>query len=451
MNFLNNLFGTITGGLPYSTHVDFIPANDKGDTIDVSGKTEGPLWIGLKSPEAQRRAYESCFALASVIDSLAECDIAGTIEILRSKGKGAEDYATSDWAKRMTKLLEQPNPLQSWAQFRGQQIVYKKIFGYCPVLPIVPTGFTSDYALAMINIPPWLFDVESTGKILMQTKKEQIVAKYKINILGSIKEFKPDDIFILEDSFMQDEEKDFLLPKSRMVGLDMAISNLCAAMEADNVLLRKKGPLGFISHDAAATKDSVAGYLPMTKREKSELQRALNGYGLSLAQFQYVISRTAAKWNPMSFNVAELGTKQTIEASERAICHRYRYPYVLYEESGSTYANANVAYRFLYESNIIPNNTKDLQHYNKFFKAEENNVKIVSDYESVSALQEDKLNAAQAANTMDSALSIEFNNNIITLNEWRRARGYDIIEGGDVYKKDLVQNTDTNGEEGNSL
>lgn len=440
--FLNNLFGSIAGGslMRQPSGMSFIPTGSNGETINIKG--DSASWLGLKNPLMQKYAYDYCFPLASVVDRLAEYDITGTIEILRSTGKGKDNFATNEWAQRMNTRLAQPNPLQSWEQFRGQQVVCKKVFGFCPVLPIVPSGFGPEYALSIINIPPWLFDVEGTKNILFTSKAEELIKEYKCTILGKSFTLRADQVIILEDSFMQNEEKDFLLPQSKLIGLDMAISNCCAAMEADNVLLKKKGPLGFITHDAAATKDAVAGYLPMSKEEKTELQNALTQYGLSLEQYQYVISRTAAKWNPMSFDVKQLGTKETIQGSERAICHRFGYPYVLYEQQDATYANGLNAEKGVYQNNVIPGNTKDLNKYNKFFKAAENQCKIGNNYTHIAALQEDELSKAQAANTWNDALKKEYDANLITRNQWLTARGYDTIgPEGDKYKKDEVVNT----------
>jgi len=448
MSYLSNLFGSIAGtqgsGLyAAKSDIGFIPYNSAGGTIDIKGIDA--QWLGLKNKQMQKWAYEYCFPLASVVDRLAEADITGKVEILRAKGKGKQDYATSAWATRMNTLLEQPNPLQSWEQFRGQQVIYKKIFGFCPVLPIMPSSIKDkSYALAMINIPPWCFDVVSTKNILGQSTLDGLVKEYKVTLLDKTSTFTPDQIFILEDSFMQDEEYDFLLPKSRLVGLDMAVSNICAAMEADNVLLRKRGPLGFISHDAAATKDAVAGYLPMTNNEKDELQRSLSQYGLNLHQFQYAISRQAVRWNPMSYNVTELGTKDTVVAGERAICHRYGYDYVLYEQSASTYANQNGAHKALWQNNVIPNAEKDFSKYNKYFDAASNNAVITVDYSYLPVLQENEMERANSRKAMNEALKMEYDNNLITRNQWLTALGYDTVADGDKYIKDETSTDDSN-------
>lgn len=442
-NFFSNLFGTIAGGAAISRApggISFIPNNDigsidQGKTIRIKG--DQAIWLGLKNRLMQKYAYDYCYPVSSVVNKLAEFDITGIIQINRSTGKGKDNEATSPWAVKMRKLLQQPNPMQTWEQFRGQQVAYKKIFGFCPVLPFIPAGFFPEDCTTMINLPPWLFSATSTRKLIYESKIEDIVKEYQVSILGSSTTFNPKDIFILEDSFFHDESTDFIFPQSRLVGLDMAVSNICAAMEADNVLLRKKGPLGYISHDAAAVKDSVAGYLPMTKTEKDELQNSLQEYGLSFSQFQYIISRTATKWNPMSYNVKELGTKETVVAGEKAICHCFGLPYVLYEEIDATYANGANAKKGVYEDNTIPNNKKDLQKYNKFFKAEENNCKIEADFTQVAAFQEDEKFKGQAAQFMNTALQVQWLNNVITLNQWRKQQGWDTTPDGEIYYKDV--------------
>jgi hypothetical protein len=371
----------------------------------------------MKNRLVQKYAYEYCYPLSSVVDRLAEFDLTGEVEIFRISGKGKEDIATNGWANNFRRIMQKPNPLQSWTQFRGQQLVYKRVFGFCPVLPIIPAGFTPDYAVALINLPPWLFYPKRKPIIdfFTATKLEDLVDGWRVNILGKYVELEPNDVFILEDGFLQEETNGFILPQSKLVGLDMAISNLCAGMEADNVLLRKRGPLGFISHDAAATKDGTVGYLPMTKKEQRILQNDLQRYGVSWQQFQYVVSRTPSKWNSMGYDVKQLGTKETIDAAERAICHRFGYPYVLYEEQDATYANGNNAKKGVYQDIVIPSSKNDWEKYMNFFLAAENNCVIKACFDDVAALQEDGRFKAQADLYNTQASLVNWQNNVITL------------------------------------
>lgn len=438
-SFYNNLFGTIAEGaglarLPQK--IGFLPEDDMGNTLKIKGT--GANWMGLRSREMQLKAYMFCSPLSSVIDRLAEADINGKPEILRKTGKGKNDYAGGPYADNLNALFSQPNPLQTWHQFRGQQVVYKKIFGFCPVWAIRPAGFndTSD-AYQLINIHPWCFNVESTKKLYRQTAAKDIISKYVFTVLGEDITLTADDVFILEDSFLQDEKTDYILPMSRLVGLDMAVSNICAALEADNVLLKKKGPLGAWTHDAAATKDSVAGYIPMTKTERAEVQRDLDAYGVSWSQYQSLVTRQPIKWQGTSFNVTELGTSDTLVKGTKEICHRFNYSYTLLEESESTFsANGVRSHQALYQNNVIPSRMKDDEKYEKYFKMSENNCKFVADFSWLPVMQPDKKVEAETLKAQTEALLLQYKEGIITKNKMLEGLGLDTIPGADTYVTD---------------
>lgn len=410
--FMNNLFGSIatqSAGLARLTgNLGFIPVDGNGNTLDIRNNTA--TWLGLKNRLMQKYAYDYCYAVSSVVDKLAKYDVTGKPRVKRLGGKGAKKDLTSDYGAQMARLFKRPNPLQSWESFRAQQVAYKKVFGFCPVLPVVLPGFEKQPWLTqvMINLPPWLFDVKAIG---VATNRESSNADdaspgYVATILNKRIEFKESDLVILRDGLMFDESQNFALPTSKLVGLDWAVSNLLKAMEADNVLLAKKGPLGIFSHDPRT--DPIAGYEPMMVEEKKELQASLDQYGLSHQQYQWLISRAAIKWQPMSFNVEELGTKATIAQCEKAISHRFNLPYVLYEETEATYTNnGDSAEAGVYQGVVIPENDGDLEEYERFFKATENNAEFVGDYSKVGALQGDKtLEADVASKNANTILTV---------------------------------------------
>ena len=440
MSFLGNLFGTISEQtIPLSANVDFIPTNIGGATMDIKG--DNVSWLGMGSRVMQKYAYDFCHPVSSVADRLAEFDLTSEVEFLRSRGKGREDFATSTFAMNLKARFNRPNPVQSWEQFRGQQIVYKKVFGFCPVFPIVPVGFSRDNCTAMFNLPPWLFSAKgrkSSGNVvdLYSSDIKNIIEHYELNILGKTIRFQPEDLIILEDSYMMDPSTDYLLPQSKLVGLDMSISNVCAALEADNVLLRKRGPLGFISNDPGA-KDAVLGYEPLSAAEKKEVQSDLGNYGLSLRQWQMVVSRFAIRWNPTSFNTAELGTKESVLQGSKAIWQRFGVPYILFEQSDSTYANGANAATGVYFHVVIPNANKDAGRYDAFFKCAENSVKIKFDFSEVPFLQDDMKAMEEGYKAQNERLLQEYDNNLITKNHWRLERGYDSVPGEDLFKRDL--------------
>lgn len=430
--FGNNLFGVIAGSnLFVDPGIDFIPTNGNSGIQYLTGQDQ-PVWLGLKSKQMQRWAYDYCYALASVIDRLSEYDSNGALKIIRAKGKGRDDLATSPYAQKLNQLFAHPNPFQSYIDFRQQQVAYKKVYGFCPVLPIIPVGFGKEDAVALFNIPPWAITPDVRGNLITNDISEAI-RSWRINLFGQTIVVGPDELLILKDTYMMDEVMKYVLPKSRLVGLDMSISNLCYGMESENVMLRKRGAIGFISYDAAASKDSVAGAMPMTEMNKKQLQKEFNRYGLSWNQWQYVISRFPMKWNSTVMDVKKLGIGDAIQRAEKAICHRFGFPYTLYEQQDATYSNGENAEVQLYQNTTIPDNKKDFQAYERFFDAYENNCCILTDFGDIACLQEDEQHKWTAINQRNQALQIEWIRGMITMNEWRQSNGRDTIEGGNIY------------------
>jgi hypothetical protein len=117
-------------------------------------KGNDPCWLGLNTPEMQYWAYVFCSPLGAVIDRCAEADINGEIQLL--KNNGTDDFSNAQPARRMKKLLKKPNPLQTWEEFRGQQVVFKKVFGYVPVFSMIPSGFDdATFASYLWNLNPY--------------------------------------------------------------------------------------------------------------------------------------------------------------------------------------------------------------------------------------------------------------------------------------------------------
>jgi len=454
-----DLFGSIAdydtgsfGSQPFGP-LDFGPRDDKNHIIKFKRTAK---WMGLESPLMQKYAYEFCSPVGTVVDRLAEYDLTGKLCITRKGGKGKEKELKNAWSEAILKLFDQPNVLQSWEQFRGQQTVYKKVFGFCPVLPIMPVGFrgkrSPEKAFQLVNLPPWLFKpiLVANSNVAEAASLESLIQRYECTLNGKTIKIDPSEVIILKDGFMQNSKINLTLPLSKLVGLDMAVSNFCAAMEADNVLLKKKGPLGFIGPDPGNFKDS-GGILPYTKGQRNELQGALEQYGLNLSQFQYVISRRAMRWNPISFNVKDLDTSGTIIKSEKAICHRLMLPYALYEETENTYANdSDNALATCYTTNVIPNANRDFSEYERFFKANDNNACIALDFEEVGVLQEDKADAAAVMLTNAQAATLAWKDGQITKNEYRMMIGQEELPGteGDVYYVEPVTQPINNNTDG---
>ena len=434
-SFANNLFGAIAGlsGNLIAPAPDFIPIDGSGGTLQLTNTTAN--WLGLRSLNMQYWAYVYCAPLSSVIDKLAECDINGVLEAI--KADGSEDYSQSGTVKRLMKLLAKPNPLQSWEDFRAEQVAYKKIFGFCPVWPIVPAGMSDPtYAKTIWNVLPWLATPQINNDFNIYSTSGSPVQNWTLSIFGQSVDIPGDKIMMLTDGIVKDNGNQYMLPLSKVAGLDYAVSNTCYSQEADNVLLRKLGPIGAWVHDP--NPDSIKGYMPMKQEQKEELQNDLGGYGITWDQFQHLITRNRVKYEKAGYNVKELMTKETYRQGCETICDKLNVPPEVMSWKDVKYENKSAAEKFLYQNNVIPSNNKDMRVYTNFFKLNELDtpVRLKCDFDELPVMQEDQVQAATAMKTKTEAVQLQYTNGYITKNMARQQLGHDSLPDEDYYYKD---------------
>lgn len=431
----NNMFGSIaTNILPLATGQSFIPIDGKGGTLDITGNAINAQWLGLQSKSMQYWAYIYCSPLAAVIDRLAESDTNGKIQLQDEDGKRIKNYRKNPVLKRVMDLLDSPNPLQTWEEFNSQQIVLCKIFGYCPVFALGPKGMDKSYTKSLWNLNPFFctpqynYEFDIYGENINQSP----INYWTISLFGYTMEIAAEDVLLLKDGFVDTLTTHLSLPLSKIAGLDYFVSNICAAMEADNVLLKKKGPLGVFSYDA---KPDMAGWQPMTVKAQDEIQNNLKRYGMTWSQLQYIISRVPIKWNSMSFNVQELMTKETVRQGIDGICDRFGYPAELMSGKNATYENRNSAEKFLYQNNIIPFSLRRMAVYDKFFHIQG----LTQNFNHLPVLQEDVQKAGEARYALSESLQIDWLNDMITRNEYRSFHGQENVTDGDLIYSEWIK------------
>ena len=430
--FTNNLFGAIAGltGNLVRPGRDFIPIDGSGGTLKLTNTTAN--WLGLRSRQMQYWAYVYCSPLSAIIDKIAECDMNGELEAI--KNDGTEDYSLSLTVKRLMNLLERPNPLQTWESFRAEQVAYKKIFGFCPVWPIVPVGISDPtYAKTIWNVLPWLATPQINSEFSLYSETGSPVKSWQLSVFNSHINIPGESIMMLTDGIVKDSGTQYMLPLSKVAGLDYAVSNICYAMEADNVLLRKKGPLGVWTNNRPT--DPVAGYLPMTAADKADLQTDLQSYGLGFEQFQYLVSRNNVKYESAGYNVKELMTKETVLQSIQMVCDKFNMPIEVMSFKDVTYANKSAAEKYLYQNNVIPGNNRDMRVYTNFFGLNklDTPVRLRCDFDELPIMQEDAAKEGSAMASKTTAIDAQYKAGYITKNMARQELGYDSIPGEDYY------------------
>lgn len=372
-------------------------------------------------------AYEKCPPVNAIINRKAQAYINGKTWVLNTQGKAKGKEATSAEAKKLQALFKKPNALQSWKQFEAQGYIYQQLFGYNLVLPIKPAGFKENIDASMLwNIPPSMVDIEETNKLFYQSDTAGIIKQIVLNYKGTRTILKVEDIYIMKDftpSFCS-----LVIPDSRIKSLELPINNIIGAYESRNVLINYRGALGILSQDPG---NGQFGAIPMSPEEKESLQHDFRRYGLSNHQWQFIITSASLKWQQMGVATKDLMLFEEIEADTMAICDNYNYPYQLMSSAkGTTFSNLNEGKKLLYQDATIPEAEATYEQWNQLFNTEAYGLNIDKDYSHVAVLQEDKLQSAQARKALDDALTIEFQNGLITLDDWLEKLGEDPLPNG---------------------
>lgn len=381
-------------------------------------------------------AYESCPPVNAIINKKAQAYINGKTWVLNTRGK----EATSVEAKKLQALFKKPNPLQSWKQFEAQGYIYQQLFGYTIILPIKPVGFKENIdASALWNIPPFMVDIEETNKLFYQSDTKGIIKQIVLNYKGTRSIIDVENIYIMKDftpSFCS-----LVLPESRVKALQLPINNIIGAYESRNVLINYRGALGILTNDPGT---GQFGALPITETDKQNIQNDFHRYGLKNNQWQLIITSAAMKWQQMGYPTKELMLFEEIEDDIMRICDSYNYPYQLMSSAkGTTFSNVKEGKQLLYQDAIIPEAESMYEQWDQFFNTEKYNLRLNKDYSHLPVLQEDEVQKMQARFTRDQAYKMEWEQGLITLNQWRVANGEDPLPGGDLFINELAKDSST--------
>lgn len=371
------------------------------------------------------KAYEECPPLSAIVNKKAQAYVNGQVFIMDKK----EKESNTDYAKKIRTLLEKPNLLQTWKEFEAQQYVYQQLFSYSVVLFIVPAGFAAEIAnaVAMWNIPPNMLKFKETGKLFNQTDIKKVIQSVTFTYNGSENELPLDNLLIFKDfipSF-----RTLILPESRIRAVERPINNIIGAYESRNVLINYRGALGILSSDS-----DKFGYVPIKKDDKDTLQKDFLRYGLKDQQWKFIITSAAVKWQQMGIPTKDLMLFEEIEDDIDRLCDEYNYPpYLMGSGQNSTFNNVNEAKKALYQDTIMPEANNLTDQWSRALKLYDNNLKMVKDFTKVPVLQADKVNEGRARLYLNQALLIEWQQNLITANQWLVMNGMDTIPDGDLY------------------
>ena len=210
------------------------------------------------------------------------------------------------------------------------------------------------------------------------------------------------------------------LPISRLSWLAYPISNIIGGMESRNKIINSRGALGVLSPNGT---DS-AGQLPMTPKEKAEMQAEWRRHGLLKSQSDIIVTNTNVKWEAIGIKPSELMLLEYHAADVEELCNGLNYPKELLGEGTSTkYANKDEAKKLLYQDAIIPEAEALMQQLATGLKLHDFNIELSIDYGHIEALQSSLKEKADARLAMNQAYLVAWEAGLATLDEWAMAVG----------------------------
>ena len=171
----------------------------KSSLFDFGGsKFSGCLDFDINGHIDELSSYMTCPPLAFIIDTMAAQYINGDTWILKRKGKlqGEESY-TQD-AERLRRLIDNPNPMQSFNEFEVQLYTYLKIFGYSVIYAYKkPSGFDASYAEQLWNINPVFLEIKEKDGVFFR-HNDNIESVY-MNYGGERVKLNTENVYIIKD------------------------------------------------------------------------------------------------------------------------------------------------------------------------------------------------------------------------------------------------------------
>jgi HK97 family phage portal protein len=321
-----------------------------------------PIWITDKS---YGDLYNSVPELKLVISKKVAMFLNGRINLVRDNGEKVEQHPVLD-------LIQKPNPIQGRNEFFAQWYLNEQIYGngFLKALRV-----SSDVPKAVYVLPSEHMKVVPTGKLFEQIDINDIIDFYEFDNL-KIREQYREISNILHTKVYSDGS--YFASKSPIEALTKPISNLIGAYKSRNILINDMGAKGILSFGSNSDGQGPLGvgnsHLEVEKQYREK-------YGINHDQSKVIISKTPVSWTPMSYPIKDLMLLEECHDNFLKIIDSYGLNiHVFSQEKGSTFDNVNQGIKSAYENTIIPEAETKMEQLTKFFKLNEQGLRLVIDF-----------------------------------------------------------------------
>lgn len=391
--------------------------------LDLGSNFSPGQWWRFRDDQSCRVAFEKCGILSTVLIRLANAFLNGIPAIKNSR----ENDSSSEGAKALMKLLQQPNGYQTGQMFFAELLINTVVFGRTVLLPLVPVAATIDFTKceAVAIVPNHWITYNMSLSQGINFKKGAIESIY---ISGINKTYSPDELIIIDDllpGLYQPGE-----PSTRLRAIEENISNYIGAIQSRGSLIKQRGPRGALVPEISTLS---GGAVPLKEGEKEKIEaHYATRYGMGNGQVHSLVAESALKYLNMGYDVKQLGLFEEVKDDSIAIANQLGYPTYLLGLEGATFSNQRDAGKFLYTQTIIPLADNICQQLGSYFGPVSD--RLVMDYSHVPELQMDTKEKAEASKIETEDLTLQFKMNLLTLAEFKAKKGLVPLPGDENIK-----------------
>ena len=343
------------------------------------------------------------------------------------------------------KLLDKPNPFYSFNDYIANSLLMRLVDGnsfcYAAADPNFSKAFYK-YANAFYVLPSFSVNIEQFQNInpFSGDEIEKVIRYYDTYYAGKRLQIPPQCILHIKDSVNFSTVNNDLKGFSRLASQKYPISNLMAVYEARNVIYTKRGALGAL----VPAKDDGAGSANLTNKEKENLRKDFNeDYGIDYKKGQIIISDVPLNYLQIGMSIQDLEPfKETINDAVQIGGIYGLDPSLLPREDKDTYTNKETAEAAFYPNVIFPLLAEECRLQSNFMGLTEAGYYIDYYFDNVPVLELSKNKKEEANKKLSEKCLIEFNNGLITLNQWRVQLGMEEVKE-QIYNKTMLQMNDT--------
>lgn len=326
---------------------------------------------------------------------------------IKHVNKDGEDIKDS----KLLKFLKKPNPLQTIEQYLYQYYVTNGIYNKTFQYKLKGLSYEK-IPSALWLLPSGSMKINATGKIYRQSDLKEIISNFELIGTETKEIFETDQLIYMSEGV----GVSILNPVSRVESLQIPLSNIVASLKSRNIIISERGMIGFIKTKSPGGNDPQ----PPSKEEVSRLRKEYqNEYNLDSRGGHIGVTSLDAEWIPMTFNIAELGLLEGVEADFSALCDAYGHDRDIYSSTkGATFENKMQGLKSTINNGMQPVADKLMRTLTAELLDENTGEQLIASYDHLPVMKEDELKEAQSEKTEIEGLSILYKDGVISKEQY---------------------------------